>query len=54
MNMNLVNYFKKGMIILSIYIIFVLYLFLAAERMDRLDESSYAIEKSGFSVKIGK
>jgi len=54
MNMNLVNYFKKGMIILSIYIIFVLYLFLAAERIDRLEESSVNVEKSGFSVKIGK
>ena len=54
MNMNLVNYFKKGMIILSIYIIFVLYLFLAAERIERLEEGCVITEKSGISVKIGK
>ena len=54
MNMSLVNYFKKGMIILSIYVIFVLYLFVAAERIDRLEDNGFIEEKSGISVKIGK
>ena len=52
--MNLANFFKKGMIILSIYVIFALYLFVAAERIERLDESGVIDEKCGFSVKISK
>ena len=54
MNKSLVNFFKKGMIILSVYTIFTLYLFMAAERMQRLDENGGLDDKCGFSVKIGK
>ena len=52
--MSLVNFFKKGIIVLSIYVIFVLYLFVAAERIERLDNAGFIEEKSEFSLKIGK
>ncbi len=34
------NVLKKGIIILGVYIIFTLYLFVASERIERLDENN--------------
>ena len=47
------NILKKGVIILGVYLIFTLYLFLVAERIERLDKNGVS-KNSGYTLKINK
>lgn len=42
---------KKGLIILGVYIIFIFYLFVASNRIERLDEENN-LEKKGVVINI--
>lgn len=45
--------FKKGIIILGVYIIFMIYLFAVSERIERLD-SDNNLENTGVAINIGE
>lgn len=47
------NLFKKGIIILGVYVIFTLYLFAVSERIERLDNGN-KIENTGVAINIGE
>lgn len=45
--------FKNGIIILGAYVIFMIYLFAASERIERLDNNNN-LENTGVAIKIGE
>jgi len=45
------NILKKGIIILGIYVILTLCLFVASERIERLDDNA-SLEKTGVAINI--
>ncbi len=47
------NIIKKGLIVLGVYIIFTFYLFVASERIERLEQNN-GIEKTGVMINISE
>jgi hypothetical protein len=45
------NFVKKGLIFIMVYLVVTLYLFVASERIERLDNDG-CIEKVGVEIKL--
>ena len=45
---------EKGMVILTIYLIFTVYLFFACNRIERLEETDESIEKVNVNILYGE
>ena len=48
------NILRKGAIIISIYLIFTVYLLCASERFERLEENDESLEKVNVTIKYSE
>ncbi len=53
MKTKMKNILKKGLVIMSIYLVFTFYLFLAADRIERLNKNA-KLENTGYIINIFK
>lgn len=54
MNMKLKQFFKKGVIVFTIYFIITLCVLLMSDRIERLEKGGFSSERCGIAIKLGR
>lgn len=54
MNMKLKEFFKKGVIVFTIYFIITICVLFMSDRIERLEKNGFSSERCGFAIKIGR